>query len=112
MRKPSEIMVSPSGHYKLKAELNNDRSDPRKYKCVVLTLYDSAFNELSRLQTRASGNSKWAVGWHSENDTVILPSRDIGTNAYRINANKRLEGLQISRDIDAFANKILDEKYE
>jgi hypothetical protein len=112
MRKPPEILDSPSGFYKLKAEVNDDKSDPGKYKCVLLTLYDSAFHELSTLQTGASNYSKWAVGWHIEKDTVILPSIDIGTYAYRITTNKRLEAIPVTKTIDSLASNILDKRYE
>lgn len=110
-RKPPEIISSPSGLYKLKIELNQDKTDKTKYHCVLLTLYDKDFNEITRLQTGVSNTMKWAVGWYPNKDTVIVNSKDIGTKAYHLTDTRRLDTITVTEDINSISENMLQKKY-
>lgn len=83
--------LSPSGKYRIKTTINNDRSNMTTFHCVELHLLDADGNELSRLQTNASDRMKWSVEWMKDKDIVILHSSDIGTRTYRIENNMLIE---------------------
>ncbi|KAA9338211.1 hypothetical protein F0P96_05025 [Hymenobacter busanensis] len=111
MRKPAEIISSPSGEYSLKIDLNKDKTARTKYDCILLTLYDKEGKEITKLQTGASNNMKWAVGWYSNKDTIIVNSKDIGTHAYHLTDKKQLDTLTITQDINSIAENLLNKKY-
>lgn len=111
MRKPAEIISSPSGLYNLKIDLNKDKTDKAKYDCILLTLYDKDFKEITTLQTGASNNMKWAVDWYPNKDTIIVNSKDIGTYAYRLTDEKHLDTITITNDINSIAETIFKKKY-
>ena len=111
MREPAEIISSPSGLYKLKIDLNKGKADKAKYDCVLLTLYDKDFKEITKLQTRASNNIKWAVGWYPNKDTIIVNSKDIGIYAYHLMDTKHLDTITVTNDTNSIAETILQKKY-
>lgn len=111
MRMPAEITTSPSGLYKLKTDVNNDKSDKTKYLSVLVTLYDKNYNQITTLQTGCSNTMKWAIDWYPKKDTIILKSSDIGIYAYRLNDKKQLDTITITKDIDSIANIIFQKKY-
>jgi hypothetical protein len=111
MRKPAEIISSPSGLYKLKIDLNKNKSDKTKYDCILITLYDKDLKEITTLQTGASDYMKWAVDWYPNKDTIILNSADIGTSAYHLTDKKRLDTITVTKDINAAAEMIFQKKY-
>jgi hypothetical protein len=111
MRKPAEIISSPSGLYNLKIDLNKDKTDKTKYDCILLTLYDKDFKEITKLQTGVSNNMKWAADWYPNKDTIIVNSKDIGTCAYHLTDEKHLDTITITSDINSIAENILKKKY-
>ncbi len=110
--KPSETILSPSGNFGLKTEINNNKQDGSKYLCVKLLLLDNADKQLSGLQTGCSDVMKWAIGWHPVNDTIIMNSRDRGIYAWRIDKSKQLISLENTSEIDSLAGIILKKKYK
>lgn len=111
MRKPPDIITSPSKKYILKVDLNPDRNEKRKYDCLVFTLYDTSENDISTFQTGASNYMKWAVDWYPNRDTIILYSGDIGNRAYRLTDKNRLDTITVTKDIDSVAKVIFQKKY-
>ena len=111
MRKPAEIISSPSGLYKLKIDLNNNKVDKTKYACVLLKLYDKDFKEVTTLQTGASNNMKWAVGWYQNKDTIIVNSKDMGVSAYHLTQQNQLDTIPLTQDINSIADSIFQKKY-
>jgi len=105
-------LVSPSGRYQLSFDINDNRNDGTKYKCVILKVYNTHGLLLSTFQTGASDYSKWAVGWHPINDTVILNSSDIGTYTYMITNAGVLKEIKITPDLSKLADSIFNQKYK
>lgn len=111
MRKPAEFLESPSGLYKLKVDINGDKSDEKKYNCVLLTVCDSTYKYMSSLQTGASNAMRWAVGWYPSKDTVILNSKDIGTYAYRVSSEGKLVSIPVDKVIEGKGEEIFKNRY-
>lgn len=111
MRKPPDLIASPSKRFVLKVDINKDKSDKTKYGCVVLTLYDTSNKEISNLQTGASNYMKWAVDWYPTKDTIILYSSDIGNKAYHLTDKNQLDTILVTKDIDSIAKILFDNKY-
>jgi hypothetical protein len=107
----NETLVSPSGLYELKIEVNDNKSDKTKYGCLKFSLSDKQNNLLTTLQTEASTFSKWAVAWNSNSDIIILNSHDIGTSAYKINENMVLQKIELTPVIDSIAVAAFNKKY-
>jgi len=108
----NEAIISPSKHYQLQFSINESNVDLTKYKCIILKLYNSHRELLSTLQTGASDYSKWSIGWHPVNDTIIFGSRDIGNYAYRIVNSKSLEQIKITPEFNRLADSIFNKKYK
>jgi|SRR5436190_2471838 hypothetical protein len=111
MQVPANFIESPSRRYQLKVDLNRDKSDEKNYNCVALAICDTSYRELSRLQTGASNNMKWAVGWYPVHDTLILNSKDIGVHAYKISENHQLLNIPVGKEIEQQAEIIFTSKY-
>jgi hypothetical protein len=111
MRMPADFIASPSGRYKLKVDLNRDKSNKKNYNCVLLAVCDSSYKEMSTFQTGASNTMKWAVGWYPLQDTVILNSKDIGTYAYRVSADGKLMSIPVDKAIESKGEEIFRKKY-
>jgi hypothetical protein len=108
----NRVFISPSKRYQLQFSINESNADLTKYKCIVLKLYNSDGELLSTLLTGASDYSKWSIGWHPVNDTIILGSRDIGNHAYRIVNSKSLEQIKIIPELNRLADSIFNKKYK
>jgi hypothetical protein len=112
MNTPPEIIKSSSQKYSIKIQVNDNKTDRTKYKCLAVTLYDSSLHRIDTFQTGASDYSKWALKWMPDKDTLVLNSSDIGIYAYRVNSNGKLEEVALTKEIDEFADKIFKLKYK
>ena len=110
MYKPPDILASPSGLYELETKINHDKKNAR-YGCVILTLLDSSFKKIDTLQTGASDYMRWNICWYPGRDTIILASKDIGTYAYHIGNDRKLDTIHITDKIKNIAVSILKRKY-
>ena len=111
--KPMQTFVSSTGLYKFSTEINQDKTDPTKYLCVQLNLFNKEGNKLFSLQTKVSDNMKWAIGWYPKCDTIVLNSKDVGVYAWRIGEDKKqLEEITISPEINTIADSIFKNKYQ
>ena len=61
MRKPTEIINSPSGNYKLEINFNENKDDKTKCQCIIMTLLDLNYHKIASYQTGASDFQKWAI---------------------------------------------------
>lgn len=111
MRKPPDLIASPSKRFILKVDINENKSDKTKYGCVVLTVYDTSNKEISTFQTGASNYMKWAVSWYPTKDTIVLYSSDIGNRAYHLTDKNQLDTISVTKEIDSIAKLIFDKKY-
>ncbi len=107
----NETLVSPSGLYELKIEVNDNKGDKITYGCIKFSLKDTKSNPLTTLQTEASTFSKWAVVWNPTSDIIILNSHDIGTYAYKISESMTIERIEVTPHIDSVAVAAFNEKY-
>jgi hypothetical protein len=108
----NKAIISPSKHYQLQFSINESHTDATKYKCIILKLYNSHRELLSTLQTGVSDYSKWSIGWHPVNDTIIVGSKDIGNYAYRIVNSKNLKEIKITPAFNLLADSIYNKKYK
>ena len=79
----SRTVVSPDGRRVVKATINANRADPRKYLCVKIRIENVAGEVELDEQTGASQVIRWSAGW-SGNDRVILRSSDMGPLGWQL----------------------------
>lgn len=89
---------SPSGEYFFETSINRNRSDLRRYLCVVVTIYDRTGKEVEEIQTGASSNMRWDIGW-GDNDSILLDSGDIGKYKWEKVSSSRWELRYINPDV-------------
>lgn len=107
--KETKSIHSPSGKYSIIASVNDPPTSDENFAIVLITLYSKEGIKLSELNTHASDFSKWAVGWDTFNDTLILNSRDIGVLAWHIKQNA-FEEVFVSEAIQNRATDIFETK--
>ena len=110
MMKPNERVPSPSATFVVAAIPNESKADPKTYRCIRLILEHRNGNVLSAVQTGASDGQKWAVGWMSSGDVIVLQSSDIGTKAFNVQSNRLVEAA-ITPEIEARAKALKKAKY-
>ena len=54
---------------------------------------------------------KWAEGWMSDEDVVVLWSSDIGTTAYAVKGQELLRQDEVSNEIRTRARELYKSKY-
>ncbi len=108
--KESRPIHSPSGRYSIIASVYKSSHSEENYGIVLITLYSREGIKLRELNTHASDFSKWAVGWDTFNDTLILNSSDIGILAWKIEQNN-FEGVFVSEAIKNRAAEIFTTKW-
>ncbi len=72
---------------------------------------DKNNHELAEINTGAGDVQKWAVGWTSSGDTIILQSSDIGNKAWVIKNGKPIQ-INMSKDLNKRAEWIKSLKYK
>lgn len=95
--------LSPSGTVLLSTELHDEN-------IILITVTELERNEFSTLDTRASNNMKWAVGWAQDQDVIILNSKDIGIYAWEFD-NHTFQDMEINSDIQKQAENLFEQKY-
>ena len=73
----SAPVPSPSGKFELVTAVQQDRSDPTRYLCVIVEVRDRAGTVLHREVTPASDTMRWSIAWAGDN-AIILQSSDVG----------------------------------
>src|SRR3981081_1678435 len=111
IRKPKEIITAPSGQYNLEIDFNNNKDDKTKYQCIILTLLEKKYHQITTFQTGASDFQKWAIAWYPNKDTIIMNSGDIGTYAYHLTDRNQLDTITMTKEIDSIGEIIFKNKY-
>ena len=107
----SDKIFSPTGKYFLIAKVNRADKSKDDFADVVIETYSSN-NQLRKVfNTNAGDANKWAVGWHTLNDTIILFSSDIGVYSWEIEDNE-LKSVQLTDELKQRANDLKQEKYK
>lgn len=104
---------SPTGVWSVTASINESKSDPRKYLCVVLDVEDvTTGDHIHRVQTSASDTMKWAIGWYGD-DTIVLHSSDIGTSAWIVSDDRTVSELEspLPAEILSRGQQLKDQKH-
>lgn len=82
----SAPIASPDGKYSLVTSVNQSKTDPTKYLCVILEIHDAQGILVGKVQTGASDRMRWNVAWDSKN-RIWLKSADIGTHYCELQAD-------------------------
>jgi hypothetical protein len=93
---------STDGEYELISSVDAEKI----IRIVVL----AGNNEVSHIRTGASIYSKYAVGWYSDENVIVLNSSDIGTYAWSID-DGFLERFNNS-SVKKFGEELYRNKYE
>ncbi|MDK3159577.1 hypothetical protein QPK87_23810 [Kamptonema cortianum] len=102
---------SPSENYAVFATVNRtDRNKPN-YACVMIHLLDADGKELEVLKSKAGDVQKWALGWMTDSDVVVLYSSDVGSMAFEIVEGTLKEISPLSEDMKSRAADLKAEKY-
>lgn len=88
---------APSNRYFVIAKVNQSNEKLDNYADVRLFLLDQQQQVIDSVNSGAGDFSRWAAGWMSNADTVVLFSSDIGTSAWRIK-DGRFEKLPLEDD--------------
>ncbi len=88
---------APSNKYSVIAKVNQSNEELDNYADVRLFLLNQQKQVIDSVNSGAGDFSKWAAGWMSHADTVVLFSSDIGTSAWRIK-DDRFEKLPLEDD--------------
>lgn len=105
-----EKINSPSKKYHITTTVNNTDKSRDDYAHLVIHLFNADENLMTSLITKSGDFSKWAVGWHSSNDTVVLYSSDIGSYAWAIERDS-LKPISMTEDLKQVASTLKLKKY-
>jgi len=83
----SDVTKSPSGKYLLNATVNRTNTKANDYAEVLIHIYTPGKIELMQIHSKGGDANKWALGWTSSGDTIVLQSSDIGNKAWKLNAD-------------------------
>ena len=102
---PTSIQ-SPSGKYRVFATIE-------EVSLIHIHLTNSEGVELDAVYSGASDAMKWALGWMTDEDVVVLQSSDVGTRAYDILDNHLVARPEAFKDeaIRSRADELRSEKY-
>ena len=104
---------SPSRTYTVTPSINTSTKDRTRYLCVAFDVTDNSGATVGHVQTGASDGMRWALGWHDDG-TIVLYSSDIGTYAWKLDANGRLSeaALPISDELRMTGKQLVLQKYQ
>jgi len=80
--------------------------------CVMLYLYNNDNHLVDTVQTGASFDQKYVLGWYPGKDTIILNSKDIGIYAWRVSNKGKFESIAATAEIESEANKLFNAMYK
>ena len=101
---------SPSGKYSFSTFINQSDKSSAEYGYVVIDLFDKEGNKISSLNTAISSFKKWAIGWDSSSDIIVMYTREMGTFAWRIE-NAQLISIEVTDEHEKEGEKLRAEKY-
>ena len=109
--KKTEEFVSPSGEFSVYATVNGTDKTKPNYADVVLHLLDNKGQEIQVVVSGVGDAHKWALGWMSNQDIVILYSIDIGDLAFKIENSKLVELSVLTEQMKKRAYELRKQKY-
>lgn len=110
----SEKLISPSGKYYFITTVNRTDKSKKDYAYVVLSIFSSYDQLITKLNTKAGDANKWAIAWDTKMDTIIMNSSDIGIYAWGINNGeiRELRKDEMTESIKKQADEIKRNKYK
>ncbi len=88
-------LLSPSGLFYLKTEVNTSKEDLRKYLCIKIIVWDKQGNLIEQIQTDASSRMRFNIKWQ-EDESILLESSDIGNYIWLKDNENRWSKKQIA----------------
>lgn len=107
----SDLTKSPSGKYFVKATVDRTNNNANNYANVLIHIYNSDEKEIKVIDSKAGDSNKWALGWTTLGDTIVLQSSDIGNKAWEIN-DDNLSELTMTDKLNKRAEEIYNAKYK
>ena len=101
---------SPSGNFKISTIVNRTNKNSADYAIIIIRLSDKNNRKLADINTGAGDAQKWAVGWTSSGDTIVLQSSDIGNKAWIINNGKPVQ-INMTKQLNQRAEWLKSLKY-
>lgn len=109
-RSPTDLLQevpSPDGSLVVLGLVNQDKTDPTRYLCVIVEVRDTAGDVLYREVTPASDIQRWSLRW-TRDDEILLDSSDVGRYYIRPDATGEWHGTfdpaPSAADVEASAN--------
>ena len=103
-------ITSPSGNFKISATVNRTNKNSADYAKIIIRLSDKNNRKLADINTGAGDAQKWAIGWTSSGDTIVLQSSDIGNKAWVIKNNKPIQ-IKMTKQLNQRAEWLKSLKY-
>ncbi|MEX1016887.1 MAG: hypothetical protein WD534_04145 [Phycisphaeraceae bacterium] len=88
---PSQEVFSPDSQRVAITSVNQDRSDPTRFLCVIVEVKDASGELLHREITPASDRMRWSIHWQ-DNHELVLDSSDVGRFVIAEQPNGTWEG--------------------
>jgi hypothetical protein len=106
----SDVTKSPSGKYLLNATVNRTNAEANDYAEVLIHIYTPGKIELMQIHSKAGDVNKWALGWTTSGDTIVLQSSDIGNKAWTLIADT-LSVITLTPALNHRAGELYSAKY-
>lgn len=106
----TKLVESPTGNYFIKATVNRTDKSKEDYAYVIIHVYDEE-EKLFDFNSRAGDAQKWALGWITKGDTIVLQTSDIGDRAWIIDTSGPVE-IEMTNELHLRAKELNAEKYK
>ena len=106
----TKLIMSPTTKYSLKATVNRTNKAKPNYGFVIIHVYKS-HQEIFDFNSGAGDVQKWALGWTTKGDTIILQTSDIGDRAWSIRPLGPAE-IKMTKDLHKRASELKAEKFK
>lgn len=107
----SQKTFSPSGKYYIITTVNQTDKSKNDYADVYISLFSNDGVLKNKFNSKAGDFNKWAIGWDSDGDTIIMNSSDIGMRAWRLENDQPIQ-IEITEKIKSRAKILKAEKYK
>ena len=106
-----ELIKSPTGLFEIQASVNRTDKEKDNFAEVTIQLFDQTKDKISDIKSGVGDANKWAIGWTTVGDTIILQSSDIGNKAWTI-IEKEIREIQLNDELNNRAEELKAQKYK
>lgn len=107
----SKPIESSTKNYVINAKVSRENNSD-VFAIVIIQVCDKRNKKIIDINTHAGDVNKWAIGWTTTGDTIVLYSSDIGNKAWTNNKNGWLEIENLSKGLDLRAEELYKSKYK